>query len=134
MSLLALKIHVSSATKEVLDEFGYFDLQLRGDVEMKVGTVIWMKPNETFALKVSSYVLWMLTKINIEQCMIRHWFISDVSCIALYLQQMIFIIDQPEDYWFNYLINMSACKLKAVTINEDAGIDFNIPRRRDKYL
>uniref|UniRef100_A0A669CEB7 Guanylate cyclase n=1 Tax=Oreochromis niloticus TaxID=8128 RepID=A0A669CEB7_ORENI len=34
----ALKIHVSSATKEVLDEFGYFDLQLRGDVEMKVGT------------------------------------------------------------------------------------------------
>ncbi|MBN3310748.1 ANPRB protein, partial [Amia calva] len=35
----ALKIHVSSATKEVLDEFGYFDLQLRGDVEMKVGQV-----------------------------------------------------------------------------------------------
>ena len=32
----ALKIHVSTATKEVLDEFGYFDLQLRGDVEMKV--------------------------------------------------------------------------------------------------
>ncbi|XP_076016102.1 atrial natriuretic peptide receptor 2 isoform X2 [Genypterus blacodes] len=31
----ALKIHLSSATKEVLDEFGYFDLQLRGDVEMK---------------------------------------------------------------------------------------------------
>lgn len=31
----ALKIHVSSATKEVLDEFGYFDLELRGDVEMK---------------------------------------------------------------------------------------------------
>lgn len=26
---------MSSATKEVLDEFGYFDLQLRGDVEMK---------------------------------------------------------------------------------------------------
>lgn len=34
----ALKIHMSSATKEVLDEFGYFDLQLRGDVEMKVRT------------------------------------------------------------------------------------------------
>uniref|UniRef100_A0A8C6SFR4 Guanylate cyclase n=1 Tax=Neogobius melanostomus TaxID=47308 RepID=A0A8C6SFR4_9GOBI len=32
----ALKIHMSSATKEVLDEFGYFDLQLRGDIEMKV--------------------------------------------------------------------------------------------------
>ncbi|RXN17514.1 atrial natriuretic peptide receptor 2-like protein [Labeo rohita] len=31
----ALRIHVSSATKEVLDEFGYFELQLRGDVEMK---------------------------------------------------------------------------------------------------
>lgn len=35
----ALKIHLSSATKEVLDEFGYFDLQLRGDVEMKVSTL-----------------------------------------------------------------------------------------------
>lgn len=32
----ALKIHVSSATKEVLDEFGCFELELRGDVEMKV--------------------------------------------------------------------------------------------------
>ncbi|TRY88007.1 hypothetical protein DNTS_013002, partial [Danionella cerebrum] len=31
----ALRIHMSSATKEVLDEFGYFELQLRGDVEMK---------------------------------------------------------------------------------------------------
>ncbi|NWR39510.1 ANPRB protein, partial [Tachuris rubrigastra] len=31
----ALKIHVSSTTKEVLDEFGCFDLELRGDVEMK---------------------------------------------------------------------------------------------------
>uniref|UniRef100_A0A674D752 Guanylate cyclase n=1 Tax=Salmo trutta TaxID=8032 RepID=A0A674D752_SALTR len=31
----ALRIHLSSATKEVLDEFGYFDLQLRGDIEMK---------------------------------------------------------------------------------------------------
>uniref|UniRef100_A0AAV2J151 Guanylate cyclase n=1 Tax=Knipowitschia caucasica TaxID=637954 RepID=A0AAV2J151_KNICA len=31
----ALRIHMSSTTKEVLDEFGYFDLQLRGDVEMK---------------------------------------------------------------------------------------------------
>ncbi|XP_026999675.2 atrial natriuretic peptide receptor 2 isoform X2 [Tachysurus fulvidraco] len=31
----ALRIHMSSATKEVLDEFGYFDLQLRGDIELK---------------------------------------------------------------------------------------------------
>nr|XP_005998390.2 PREDICTED: atrial natriuretic peptide receptor 2-like [Latimeria chalumnae] len=31
----ALKIHLSSATKEVLDQFGCFDLELRGDVEMK---------------------------------------------------------------------------------------------------
>jgi hypothetical protein len=36
MYFTALRIHLSSATKEVLDEFGYFDLQLRGDVEMKV--------------------------------------------------------------------------------------------------
>ncbi|XP_041041023.1 atrial natriuretic peptide receptor 2 isoform X2 [Carcharodon carcharias] len=31
----ALKIHVSSTTKNVLDEFGNFELELRGDVEMK---------------------------------------------------------------------------------------------------
>uniref|UniRef100_A0A671XQM5 Guanylate cyclase n=1 Tax=Sparus aurata TaxID=8175 RepID=A0A671XQM5_SPAAU len=41
----ALKIHVSSATKEVLDEFGYFDLQLRGDVEMKVRTLTLLCQN-----------------------------------------------------------------------------------------
>uniref|UniRef100_A0A8C0AUV8 Guanylate cyclase n=1 Tax=Buteo japonicus TaxID=224669 RepID=A0A8C0AUV8_9AVES len=35
----ALKIHVSSTTKEVLDEFGCFELELRGDVEMKVRVV-----------------------------------------------------------------------------------------------
>lgn len=40
----ALKIHLSSATKEVLDEFGYFDLQLRGDIEMKV----WQLAVEVF--------------------------------------------------------------------------------------
>lgn len=37
LSGTALKIHVSSTTKEVLDEFGCFELELRGDVEMKVG-------------------------------------------------------------------------------------------------
>ncbi|KAG9465536.1 hypothetical protein GDO78_018130 [Eleutherodactylus coqui] len=31
----ALKIHISSATKEVLDEFVCFQLELRGDIEMK---------------------------------------------------------------------------------------------------
>ncbi|XP_040276575.1 atrial natriuretic peptide receptor 2 [Bufo bufo] len=31
----ALKIHISSTTKEVLDEFGCFQLELRGDIEMK---------------------------------------------------------------------------------------------------
>uniref|UniRef100_A0A670Z5M0 Guanylate cyclase n=1 Tax=Pseudonaja textilis TaxID=8673 RepID=A0A670Z5M0_PSETE len=31
----ALKIHISAATKEILDEFGCFLLELRGDVEMK---------------------------------------------------------------------------------------------------
>ncbi|KAM8960982.1 atrial natriuretic peptide receptor 2 [Pelodytes ibericus] len=31
----ALRIHISSATKEVLDEFGCFRLDLRGDIEMK---------------------------------------------------------------------------------------------------
>lgn len=37
----ALKIHVSSTTKEVLDEFGCFELELRGDVEMKVRMRCW---------------------------------------------------------------------------------------------
>lgn len=32
----ALKIHLSSETKAVLEEFGGFELELRGDVEMKV--------------------------------------------------------------------------------------------------
>lgn len=33
--LAALKIHVSSATHDVLQEFNCFHLELRGDVEMK---------------------------------------------------------------------------------------------------
>lgn len=40
--LLALKIHISAATKEILDEFGCFLLELRGDVEMKVGVGRWL--------------------------------------------------------------------------------------------
>jgi hypothetical protein len=32
----ALKIHVSPKTKAVLDTFGSFELELRGEVEMKV--------------------------------------------------------------------------------------------------
>ena len=32
----ALKIHVSPNTKELLDSFGTFRLELRGEVEMKV--------------------------------------------------------------------------------------------------
>ncbi len=32
----ALKIHVSSATKEVLDKFNTFELECRGEVDMKV--------------------------------------------------------------------------------------------------
>lgn len=41
LSAPALKIHVSSTTKEVLDEFGCFELELRGDVEMKVRMQCW---------------------------------------------------------------------------------------------
>uniref|UniRef100_A0A8C6ZHX9 Guanylate cyclase n=1 Tax=Nothoprocta perdicaria TaxID=30464 RepID=A0A8C6ZHX9_NOTPE len=45
----ALKIHVSSTTKEVLDEFGCFELELRGDVEMKVrpGPARWWLSGNT---------------------------------------------------------------------------------------
>ena len=32
----ALKIHVSSQSRGVLEPFGTFDLELRGEVEMKV--------------------------------------------------------------------------------------------------
>ena len=32
----ALRIHLSSETKAVLEEFDGFELELRGDVEMKV--------------------------------------------------------------------------------------------------
>lgn len=34
--LSALKIHVSPQTKEVLDTFNCFELEFRGEVEMKV--------------------------------------------------------------------------------------------------
>lgn len=34
-SIVALKIHVSDATKEILDTFGTFRLELRGEVELK---------------------------------------------------------------------------------------------------
>lgn len=37
LSSPALKIHLSSETKAVLEEFDGFELELRGDVEMKVG-------------------------------------------------------------------------------------------------
>jgi len=36
----ALKIHVSPTTKELLDSFGTFRLELRGEVEMKVRSLI----------------------------------------------------------------------------------------------
>lgn len=45
MCFVALKIHVSPQTKEVLDTFGTFDLELRGEIEMKVSgklfTIFW---------------------------------------------------------------------------------------------
>ena len=30
---------MSEQTKEILEEFGHFDIELRGEVEMKVGDV-----------------------------------------------------------------------------------------------
>jgi len=42
---LPLKIHVSPLTKEILDKFGYFNLELRGTVEMKgkgLVTTYWL--------------------------------------------------------------------------------------------
>ncbi|GFT42760.1 atrial natriuretic peptide receptor 1, partial [Nephila pilipes] len=45
-----LKIHVSSSTKEVLDTFKTFRLELRGEVEMKgkgKQTTYWLQGEET---------------------------------------------------------------------------------------
>lgn len=42
---LALKIHVSEATKQILDQFGTFEMELRGEVELKgkgVVTAYWL--------------------------------------------------------------------------------------------
>lgn len=41
----ALKIHLSAATCDVLEEFGCFHLELRGDVEMKVMLGIAPQPH-----------------------------------------------------------------------------------------
>lgn len=41
--LSALKIHVSSSTKEILDKYGTFVTELRGQVKMKVG--LFIPPN-----------------------------------------------------------------------------------------
>lgn len=55
----ALKIHVSPQTKEVLDTFGTFELELRGEVEMKGKgkiTTYWLigeKPSATIAALTS---------------------------------------------------------------------------------
>lgn len=41
----ALKIHVSEATKQILDQFGTFQMELRGEVELKgkgVVTAYWL--------------------------------------------------------------------------------------------
>ncbi|XP_068278216.1 atrial natriuretic peptide receptor 2 [Nyctibius grandis] len=51
----ALKIHVSSTTKEVLDEFGCFELELRGDVEMKVKCREQVLTEEDDGLFVTDY-------------------------------------------------------------------------------
>ncbi len=38
---IAQKIHISSSTKEILDLFEIFDMELRGEVEMKVQFIIF---------------------------------------------------------------------------------------------
>lgn len=42
---IALRIHVSNATKDILDKFGTFQVELRGDVELKgkgIVTAYWL--------------------------------------------------------------------------------------------
>ncbi|XP_050546454.1 atrial natriuretic peptide receptor 1 isoform X1 [Daktulosphaira vitifoliae] len=53
----ALKIHVSPQTKEVLDTFGTFDLELRGEVEMKGKgkvTTYWLLGEKTPAAEMAT--------------------------------------------------------------------------------
>lgn len=51
LSLVALKIHVSAATKLVLDIFKTFRLELRGEVELKVKLPrIWLNEERLILL------------------------------------------------------------------------------------
>ena len=40
-TVAAQKIHISAETKEVLDSFGVFEIELRGDLEVKVRVSIF---------------------------------------------------------------------------------------------
>jgi len=52
----ALKIHVSPMTKQVLDEFKTFILELRGEVEMKVYSYIYWIDYRQFVRKLPQLV------------------------------------------------------------------------------
>lgn len=55
----ALKIHLSSETKAVLEEFDGFELELRGDVEMKVEKdSLDPRGSQGHARNLKSQVIW----------------------------------------------------------------------------
>uniref|UniRef100_A0A8C0NZN7 Guanylate cyclase n=1 Tax=Canis lupus familiaris TaxID=9615 RepID=A0A8C0NZN7_CANLF len=79
----ALKIHLSSETKAVLEEFGGFELELRGDVEMKVEkkapalTIPWgprggYLPPDPFSSNLTAIPKPVLSFGNVGRCATPH--------------------------------------------------------------
>ena len=77
----AMKIHVSPVTKSILDKFGTYQLELRGDVEMKVGggglifymSVIWRGVNVSKTIFMLGWIIrfvltyWSQIYLNLTQ-------------------------------------------------------------------
>ena len=58
--LTAMKIHISCSTKNILEQFDAFKIELRGEVEMKVG----------------KHNLLCLTKVQLSECLLLNFTFS----------------------------------------------------------
>ena len=66
----ALKIHISSETKKVLESFHCFDVQLRGSVEMKVSNILLDK--SSLCWWINNSVMLLRWKQKWWRCCCRH--------------------------------------------------------------
>lgn len=79
----ALKIHVSDATKQILDQFGTFQMELRGEVELKgkgVVTAYWLVgcTEPDLRLIIASFIIiWVLLSARLTK----------ITCFFLCLPQ-----------------------------------------------